>query len=304
MADLASRAGFPAGCISILTTSLDNTPTLSEALCRHPLIKKVSFTGSTRVGKIVAGLCAEGMKKCTLELGGNCPFIIFDDANLDAAVEQLFFLKWRHAGQACISANRVLVQSGVFNKVECMIAAKTATLKMGHGAAEGTSLGPLTTPRSLDKIREHIADATKRGGRLVRGGKAPEKSQGLEGYFFEPTIISDMKPDFQASCEETFGPLLGLYKFDTEEEAVKMANDTSMGLASYFFTRDVSRVWRLYENLEAGMIGMNSGNQSAAESPFGGIKESGYGKESGHKVAVDEYCITKTGTLTLEDLKI
>ena len=299
LAELALRAGFAPGVVNVLTTDLEHTPELSEALIRHPLTKKVTFTGSTRVGKLVAKLCSDGLKKCTLELGGNCPFIVFDDADLDQAVEALMLLKWRHAGQACISANRVLVQSGVYSKVEDLLTRKTKELKIGHGTAEGTTLGPLTTPRSIPKVKEQIQDATNKGGRIVMGGKEPSHTNG--GYFFEPTIIGDMTTDMQTTQEEVFGPLCALYKFETEQEAVKMANDTSMGLASYFFTKNADRQWRLLENLEAGMIGMNTGNQSAAESPFGGIKESGYGKESGKEVAVDEYMVTKTGTLTIQD---
>lgn len=298
LAELATRAGFAPGVFNVLTTDLAKTPELSEALCKHPLVKKVTFTGSTAVGKLIAKHCSEGLKKVTLELGGNCPFIVFDDANLEQALEGLMLLKWRHAGQACISANRVFVQAGVFKKFEEMLVAKTASLKIGHGTTAGTTFGPVTTPRGIDKVQSHIEDAKKNGGRVLCGGK---KASGLEGYFFEPTIITDMKTSMLASREETFGPLCALYKFENEEEAVKMANDTSMGLASYFFTKNVDRTWRLLENLEAGMIGMNSGNMSSAEAPFGGIKQSGYGKESGKDVAVDEYMITKTGALTLED---
>lgn len=297
LAHLATKAGFPPGVFNVLTTSLENTPTLSEALCKHPLTKKVTFTGSTRVGKIVAKHCSEGLKKVTMELGGNCPYIIFDDANLDQALDQLMLLKWRHAGQACISANRIYVQSGVYDKFAEMFRKKTAELKIGHGAESATTLGPVTTPRSIDKVTSQIEDATKLGAKIINGGK---KVEGKKGYFFEPTILTGMKPEMLISREESFAPVAALYKFDTEEQAVTWANDTSMGLASYAFTKNADRLWRMLENLEAGMIGMNTGNSSAAESPFGGIKESGYGKESGKDVAVAEYMITKTGTFTLE----
>ncbi|KAL9060166.1 MAG: hypothetical protein Q9162_000780, partial [Coniocarpon cinnabarinum] len=246
LVDLALRAGFPTGVLNVLTTDLRHTPSLSEALIRHPLTKKVSFTGSTRVGKLVASLCAEGLKKCTLELGGNCPFIVFDDADVEKAVDALFLLKWRHAGQACISANRVLVQEGVYERFEETLVRKTREVKVGHGAAEGTTMGPLTTERSIPKVREQIADAKKLGGRVVLGG---DEGGMKEGYFFSPTIIGDMKPTMQTTREEVFGPLCALYRFRTESEAVKMANDTSMGLASYFFTKDSDRTWRLLENL-------------------------------------------------------
>ncbi|KAK5069934.1 hypothetical protein LTR64_007884 [Lithohypha guttulata] len=310
LAHLASQAGFPPGVFNVLTTSLENTPAMSEAMILHPLTKKVTFTGSTRVGKLVAGLCARNLKKCTLELGGNCPFIVFDDANLDQALEQFQALKWRHAGQACITANRLYVQSGVYDKFTQMLVEKTKTLKMGHGAVEGTTLGPVTTPRGLAKAQSQAEDAVKHGAKMVLGtGKAEKNStedegagqgKGVGGYFMSPTVLTGMSHEMLMAREETFAPVIGLFKFETEDEVVKAANDTSMGLASYAFTKNVDRMWRLLENLEAGMIGMNTGNSSAAESPFGGIKESGYGKESGKDVAVREYLVEKTGTFTLE----
>ncbi|KAJ3547500.1 hypothetical protein NM208_g1477 [Fusarium decemcellulare] len=252
----------------------------------------------TNVGSIVAKHCAEGLKKVTMELGGNCPFIIFDDGDLDQAVSALMILKWRTAGQACTHANRVYVQSGVYEEFAQKMLEATQKLKVGHGAESGTTMGPLTTSRQIEKVEKHVADAVNKGGKVLCGGKKPE---GLKnGYFFEPTIISGMTSSMLTTQEEIFGPLLGLYKFETEEEAVKLANDTSMGLASYFYTRDVSRTWRLLESLEAGMIGMNTGNASCAESPFGGIKASGYGKEAGKDVAIEEYLISKTGTLTVD----
>lgn len=296
LAHLAARAGFPPGVFNVLTTDLENTPSLSEALCKHPLVKKVTFTGSTAVGKIVARHCADGLKKVTLELGGNCPFIVFDDADLQQALDALMLLKWRHAGQACISANRVYVQSGVIGEFTQMLTEATKKLKLGHGAEDGTTMGPVTTPRGITKATNQVSDAVKLGAKVVLGG---EPTRDLKGYFFPPTILTGMTPDMLLSLEETFAPVCALYSFSTEAEAVKAANDTSMGLASYFFTKDVDRTWRLLEDLEAGMVGMNTGNSSAAESPFGGIKESGYGKESGKDVAVAEYLVTKTGTLTV-----
>lgn len=340
LANLASRAGFAPGVFNVLTTSLENTPSLSEAMILHPLVKKVTFTGSTRVGKVVAGLCAKNLKKCTLELGGNCPFIVFDDADLDQALAQFMALKWRHAGQACITANRLYVQAGVYEKFTNMLVEKTRQLKVGHGAEKGTTMGPVTTPRGLAKAEEQAADAIKNGAKLLLGsGKAHKGAtdkegaglgKGVGGYFMDPTILGDMKDGMLLSKEETFAPVTGIFKFEKEEEAVRWANDTSMGLASYAFTKSVDRVWRMLENLEAGMIGLvsdlllfvvvflvnrcfvdimteltlsssqNTGNSSAAESPFGGIKESGYGKESGKDVAVNEYLISKTGTLTID----
>ncbi|KAI3332247.1 aldehyde dehydrogenase [Xylariaceae sp. AK1471] len=297
LAYLAEKAGFPKGVFNVLPTTLDNTPALSEALCRHPTVKKVSFTGSTRVGKILSAHCADSLKKLTLELGGNCPFLVFDDANLEQACQALIPLKFRHAGQACITANRVYVQRGVYDKFASLLAEKTRELRVGHGMDEGTTMGALTVPQGLDKTASQVEDAKKNGGTILTGGNRVDLNN---GYFFEPTIIANATASMKIAEEETFGPLLALFPFDTEEEAVKAANNTSMGLASYCFTKNVDRIWRLFENLEAGMIGLNSGNASSAESPFGGIKDSGYGKESGKDVAINEYLITKTGTLTLE----
>lgn len=257
LADLALRAGLPAGVLNVISTDNTNTPSVSERLCKHPLVRKVTFTGSTNVGSIVAKHCAEGLKKVTMELGGNCPFLIFDDGDLDQAVTALIILKWRTAGQACTHANRVYVQSGVYDKFTQKMLEATKKLKVGHGAETGTTMGPLTTGRQVEKVEKHVSDAVSKGGKILCGGKRPS---GLKnGYFFEPTIISGMTPDMLTTQEEIFGPLLGIYKFETEEEAVELANNTSMGLASYFYTKDVSRTWRLLESLEAGMIGMNTG---------------------------------------------
>jgi succinate-semialdehyde dehydrogenase / glutarate-semialdehyde dehydrogenase len=268
LAHLATKAGFAPGVFNVVTTSLENTPPLSEAMCLHPLVKKVTFTGSTRVGKLVAGLCAKNLKKCTLELGGNCPFIVFDDADLEQALAQYMALKWRHAGQACITANRLYVQSGVYDKFTEMLVEKTKTLKVGHGSANGTTMGPVTTPRGLAKAEAQAADAVKHGAKMVLGtGKSHKgatedegsgKGKGVGGYFMDPTILTNMTPEMQMTREETFAPVCGLYKFEKEEEAVKWANDTSMGLASYAFTKNVDRLWRMLENLEAGMIGLVS----------------------------------------------
>ncbi|KAI1161123.1 aldehyde dehydrogenase [Nemania serpens] len=308
LAHLAEKAGYPAGVFNVLTTTLHNTPALSEALCRHPTVKKVSFTGSTRVGKILSAHCADSLKKLTLELGGNCPFLVFDDANLEQACDALIPLKFRHAGQACITANRVYVQHGVYDAFAKLLVAKArAQLRVGHGLDEGTTMGALTVPQGLEKTAGQVEDARNRGATVLLGGNRIRlngnggggEGEG-EGYFFEPTILTDANADMKIASEETFGPVLALFAFDDEEEAVRAANDTSMGLASYCFTKNIDRMWRLFENLEAGMIGLNTGNASAAESPFGGIKDSGYGKESGKDVAINEYLITKTGTLTLE----
>lgn len=316
LADLAIRAGLPAGVLNVILTDHVNTPSVSERLCKHPLVRKVTFTGSTTIGSLIAKHCSEGLKKITLELGGNCPFIVFDDADLDQAIAALMVLKWRTAGQACTHANRIFVQKGVHNRFVRMLLEQTEKIVVGHGATRGTTMGPLTTGRGIEKLERHVEDAVSKGGKVLCGGK---RLKNLDGFFFEPTVISDMKPNMLTSREEIFGPLLGIYAFGTEEEVVRLANNTSMGLASYFFTKNVDRTWRMCESLEAGMIGMNTGksifrtsfdgalligpigNSSCAESPFGGIKASGYGKEAGKDVAIEEYLIQKTATLTISD---
>jgi succinate-semialdehyde dehydrogenase/glutarate-semialdehyde dehydrogenase len=256
LASLFERAGFPKGVLTILTTDLENTPQLSETLCKHPLVKKVSFTGSTRIGKLVAKHCSDGLKKITLELGGNCPFLIFDDADLKQALDALMNLKWRHAGQACIAANRVYVQSGIYETFAEMLVAETNKIVIGHGSQTSTTMGSMTTRRGLDKAAQLVEDAKKHGGSILTGGTEIENQR---GFFFQPTIIGDSNEKMLITREEAFAPLCALYRFESEEEAVKAANDTNMGLASYFFTKNIDRSWRLSEALEAGMIGVNCG---------------------------------------------
>lgn len=256
LAHLAQKAGFPDGALNVLTTDLDKTPELSEALCRHPLVKKVTFTGSTRVGKLIARICSDNLKKVTLELGGNCPVLIFDDASIDQAMSQIFALKWRHAGQACVTANRIFVQSGIFDKFVKRWNAETQKLVVGHGADKNTTMGPVTTPRGIEKAVALVQDAKAKGARIHMGGN---KIQQDGGYFFEPTVLTDVTPDMEIYHEEIFAPVATFIRFETEDEAVRMANDTSMGLASYCFTKNVDRLWRLFEDLEAGMIGLNTG---------------------------------------------
>lgn len=259
LANLATEAGFPPGTLNVLTTSLENTPAVSRALCVHPLVKKVTFTGSTRVGKIVSGLCSETLKKSTLELGGNCPFIVFEDADLDLAIEQLMALKWRHAGQACVTANRVFVHQGIYEKFVHRVVEKTKILVVGHGMDPETTLGPLTVARSLDKVEELVRDAISKGAKLALGNGHRLEFSDVEpnkGYFMAPCILVDMEDDMLMSSEETFGPVLGVYPFDSEEEVTRRANNTPFGLASYVFTENVHRLWRMLENLEAGMIGL------------------------------------------------
>ena len=264
LADLAHQAGFMPGVFNVFTTDLHNTPEVSKALCQHPLVKKDTFTGSTRVGQLIAVMCAPELKKLTLELGGNCPFVVFDDADMKQALEALMALKWRHAGQACITANRIIVHSAVYDQFTEMLKVATAALKLGHGTQEGTTIGPVTTPQALEKIQVHISDALKHGATVILGGR---RVVNRPGYFFEPTILTNMNSTMLASQEETFGPLACIYKFETEEEATKLANNTSMGLASYCFTKNVDRIWRLYENLEAGMIGLNTGMLQSCQQP-------------------------------------
>jgi succinate-semialdehyde dehydrogenase/glutarate-semialdehyde dehydrogenase len=256
LAYLADKAGFPKGALNVLTTDLEKTPELSEALCRHPLVHKVTFTGSTRVGKLVAKICADNLKKVTLELGGNCPVLIFNDANIEQALAQVFALKFRHAGQACITANRIYVQSGIFEEFLQRWNTEVLKLVVGHGSNEKTTMGPVTTSRGVDKALALVEDARKKGANIHTGGKKVDNDG---GYFFEPTVITGVTPDMDIAQEEVFSPISTFIKFETEDEVVKAANDTSMGLASYLFTKNVDRLWRLFESLEAGMIGLNTG---------------------------------------------
>ncbi|GAD92015.1 succinate semialdehyde dehydrogenase, putative [Paecilomyces variotii No. 5] len=304
LAELATRAGFPNGVFNILTTSLENTPTVSESLCTHPLVKKVTFTGSTRVGKIVNRLCAENLKKATLELGGNCPFIVFEDGDLDLAINDLFALKWRHAGQACITANRVYVHRDIYEAFINRVVERTKSLVVGHGMSPKTTMGPVTVSRTLDRLEALVSDAVSKGAKMVlgRGLRLSKEDAGsqddslLNGYYMQPTILVDVTDDMDMSHEEVFGPVLGISQFSSEEEVTDLANNTPYGLAGYIFTDNVHRSWRMMENLEAGMIALNAGNSSAAEAPFGGMKDSGIGKESGKDVALEMTEATTTTT--------
>ncbi|KKY23034.1 putative succinate-semialdehyde dehydrogenase [Phaeomoniella chlamydospora] len=294
---LAEEAGFSKGVLNVLTTSWSNTPSLSEALCRQPHIKKVTFTGSTRVGKLLAKICADGLKKLTLELGGNCPFIVFDDADLNQAADALMGLKWRNAGQTCITANRVLVQAGVYDRFAIILKEKSSKLISGHGSIASSTLGPVTTPQSLDRALAQVKDAKEHGATLLLGGRrVPDQ----HGFFLEPTIIINANKEMRITEEESFAPILALYRFEAESEAIRTANETPMGLASYVFTKNLDRAWRLLDELESGIIGVNTSAVSGTEIPFGGLKESGYGKEAGKDVAVEEYLITKAASLALD----
>ena len=280
MAALAERAGVPKGLFSVVPNS--NPAAAGEELCANPKIAKITFTGSTRVGKILMRQCAEGIKKVSLELGGNAPFIVFDDADLDAAVEGAMISKFRNNGQTCVCANRIYVQSSVHDAFAEKLAAAAAKLKVGNGMDEGVTTGPLISQAALAKVESHLADATAKGARVVTGGKH------ISGTFFEPTVLANVPASAQLSREETFGPIAPLIKFDTEEEVIALANDSEFGLAGYFYANDLSRVWRVVEALETGMVGVNTGLISTEVAPFGGVKQSGLGRE-GSKYGMDDF---------------
>lgn len=281
LAELAEAAGVPAGVFNVITGS----PTeIGAELCAHPLVRKLSFTGSTRVGKLLAAACASTVKKLALELGGNAPFIVFDDADLDAAVAGATLAKFRHSGQTCVTPNRFLVQSGVYDAFVERFAARAAALKAGNGLLPESDIGPLINEAALRKVREHLEDAVGLGARVAAGGG--DHPQG--GTFFQPTVLRDVDASMLLMREETFGPLAGVVKFETEDEAVQIANDTPYGLAAYFYTPDVSRIFRVSERLESGMVGVNSAFLSVEIAPFGGVKESGLGREGSHH-GIDEF---------------
>jgi succinate-semialdehyde dehydrogenase / glutarate-semialdehyde dehydrogenase len=289
LAVLAERAGMPPGVCNIVT----GEPVESgKELCENPLVRKLSFTGSTRVGALLLAQCAPTIKKTSMELGGNAPFIVFDDADLDAAVKGALTSKYRNTGQTCVCANRILVQSGVYDAFAAKFAEAVKDLKVGVGTDAGVVLGPLISPAAVAKVKEHVQDAVKRGAEVLTGGKA----HALGGNFFEPTVLANVPHDAQIFREETFGPVAPLFRFETEEEGIALANDTPFGLAAYFYSRDIGRVFRVSEALEAGMIGANESLISSETSPFGGVKASGIGRE-GSRYGIDEYLEMKTITL-------
>jgi succinate-semialdehyde dehydrogenase/glutarate-semialdehyde dehydrogenase len=281
LAELGARAGIPAGVFNVLTGS---ATAIGGEMTGNPTVRKLTFTGSTDIGKKLMAQCAGTMKKLSLELGGNAPFIVFDDADLDAAVEGAIASKYRNTGQTCVCANRLLVQAGVYGAFSEKLAAAVRKLRIGDGLAGATEQGPLIDKNALAKVEEHIADALSKGARVVMGGKR----HALGGTFFEPTILADVTRDMLVAREETFGPLAPLFKFKTEAEAIAMANDTEFGLASYFYTKDLARSWRVAEKLEYGIVGINAGIISNEVAPFGGIKESGVGRE-GSKYGILDY---------------
>jgi succinate-semialdehyde dehydrogenase/glutarate-semialdehyde dehydrogenase len=261
-------------------------------MCQSPLVRKVSFTGSTEVGRILLRQSADTVKKLSLELGGNAPFIVFDDADLDAAADGAILSKYRNAGQTCVCANRVYVQAGVYDAFAEKLAARAAQLKVGRGTEPGVSIGPLIEEAALRKVEEHVADALAKGAQVMLGGKR----HAAGGLFFEPTVLTGVTPAMKVAREETFGPVAPLFRFETEEQAIEMANDTEFGLAAYFYARDIGRVWRVAEAIEAGMVCVNSGILSNEVAPFGGVKQSGLGRE-GSKYGLDEYLEIKYLTM-------
>ena len=281
LAVLAERAGLPAGVFNVATG--DPIP-IGEELTANPQVRKLSFTGSTQVGRLLMRQCADTVKKLSLELGGNTPFIVFDDADLDAAVKGAMQSKYRNSGQTCVCANRILVQDGIYEPFAKRLAAKVAALQVGPGTEPGTEQGPLINSEILAKVETHVADALDKGARVLTGGAR----HALGRTFFQPTVLANVTPDMRIAREETFGPVAPLFRFDTEEEAIAMANDTEYGLAAYFYSRDSGRLWRVSEALEYGIIGINSGLVSTAIAPFGGIKQSGLGRE-GSRYGIDEY---------------
>ncbi len=285
LAELARRAGIPAGVLNIVTGAPE---AIGEELTGNPAVRKLSFTGSTAVGRLLMHQCAEGIKRVSLELGGNAPFIVFDDADLDAAVDGAIQSKYRNTGQTCVCANRLLIQSGIHDVFAERLAERVADLKVGPGTAEDVVQGPLIDGDALAKVEAHIADALGRGARLLTGGHRHT----LGGTFFEPTVLAGVSAEMQIAREETFGPVAPLFRFDTEAEAITLANATEFGLAAYFYTRDLARAWRVSEALEYGIVGVNTGIISTAVAPFGGVKQSGIGREGGHQ-GIDEYLETK-----------
>ena len=281
LAELADRAGIPPGVVNVITGP---SGPMGAELTSNPTVRKLSFTGSTEVGKLLMSQCASTVKKVSLELGGNAPFIVFDDADLDAAVAGAMASKYRNAGQTCVCANRVLVQNGIYDAFAARMAEAVAGLRVGNGLDDGTEQGPLIDLRAVEKVEEHIADAVGKGAAVAVGGGR----HALGGSFFEPTLLTGVTPAMAVAREETFGPLAPLFRFSTEEEAIRMANDTEFGLAAYFYSRDIGRIWRVAEGLEYGIVGINEGIISNEVAPFGGVKESGIGRE-GSKYGMDDF---------------
>ena len=281
---LATRAGIPEGVLSILPSDLSNAPGIGQEFCENPKIAKITFTGSTEVGRILLRQSADTVKKATMELGGNAPFLVFDDADLDAAVEGAILCKLRNAGQTCVCANRIYVQSGIHDAFADRLAERMGAMRVGDGMEEGTQIGPLIDDDAVAKVEAHLADATEKGARVLTGGAR----HGNGGTFFQPTVVADATRQMRFATEETFGPLAPLFRFETEQEAIAMANDTIFGLAAYFYANDLGRVTRVSEALEYGIVGVNTGIISTEAAPFGGVKQSGLGRE-GSRHGIEEY---------------
>jgi len=284
LAQLAEQAGFPPGVFNVVVGDAPRAPEIGLAMCASPLVRKVSFTGSTEVGRILLRQSADTVKKLSLELGGNAPFIVFDDADLEDAVEGALASKYRNAGQTCVCANRIYVQDGVYDAFARKLAERVAQFRVGPGTEQGVTIGPLIEPAAIDKVEAHIADAIAKGAKVALGGRRHSRG----GLFFEPTILTGVTSDMRIAREETFGPVAPLFRFRTDDEVVAMANDTEFGLASYFYSRDVGRIFRVAEALESGMVCVNSGILSTEIAPFGGVKQSGLGRE-GSRYGIDEY---------------
>jgi succinate-semialdehyde dehydrogenase/glutarate-semialdehyde dehydrogenase len=282
IAELAEQAGIPSGILNVVVGTQSSE--IGKALTDSPIVRKLSFTGSTAVGKILTRNCADTMKKVSMELGGNAPFIVFDDADLDSAVAGALISKFRNTGQTCVCTNRFIVQEGIYDQFVEKLGEAVKTLNVGNGMDEGVNQGPLISFKALDKVKDHLADAVDRGAVIVAGGK-PHKNGGT---MFEPTVIGNVDASMKMASEETFGPLAPVFKFKTEEEAIQLANDTEFGLASYFYTTDINRIWRVSEALEYGMVGINEGVISNEVAPFGGVKESGLGREGSH-YGIDDF---------------
>jgi len=285
LAVLAERAGIPAGIFSVVTGAPKE---IGGEMTANPIVRKISFTGSTAVGKLLMQQSASSIKKLSLELGGNAPFIVFDDADLDAAVEGAIASKYRNAGQTCVCANRIYVQDGVYEAFAAKLVAAVQKLKVGDGLENGVTQGPLINEQAVQKVEQHVADAVEKGARVLLGGKRHALGHG----FFEPTVLADVTPSMRVAREETFGPMAPLFRFKTDDEAVALANDTEFGLASYFYSRDIGRIWRVAEGLESGMVGINTGLISNEVAPFGGVKQSGLGREGSH-YGIDDYLVVK-----------
>ncbi|WP_342617941.1 NAD-dependent succinate-semialdehyde dehydrogenase [Rhodoferax sp. GW822-FHT02A01] len=281
-AELALRAGIPAGVLNMITADADQSIAVGKAICESDVVRHLSFTGSTEVGRILMKQCAPTIKKLSLELGGNAPFIVFDDADIDSAVEGALASKYRNAGQTCVCANRFYVQEGVYDQFVTKFSAKVKAMKVGNGFEDGVAQGPLIEDAAIVKVKRHVADAIAKGGKVETGGNA------LQGQFFEPTVVSGATADMLCAKEETFGPFAPVFKFKTEQEAIDAANNTEFGLASYFYSRDIGRIHRVGEALEYGMVGVNVGILATEHVPFGGVKQSGLGREGSH-FGMDDY---------------